>query len=202
MSNKPAPKAKTKAKPAAKPAKVKTLNFQQRVFVAEYLKDRNGTQAAIRAGYSPKTAQQQASDLLLKPLVRDAIEAVVIKAEQKAELTVERTLREVARLAFFDPRKLLNADGSPKPITELDDDTAACLAGLDIMEQYEGTGADRVFVGYIKKYKIADKNAALDKAMKHLGQYQRDNEQVMNPLASILQRIAGSSLPVKKDTPE
>lgn len=186
---------KKKAVPKKAPVKPKGgLTFQQRVFVAEYLKDRNGTQAAIRAGYSAKTAQQQSSDLLLKPLVRAAIEAVVVKAEAKAELTVERTLREVARLAFFDPRKLLNPDGSPKPINELDDDTAAGIAGMDIQEQYEGSGADRVFVGYVKKYKIADKNAALEKAMKHLGQYERDNAQIVNPLAELFKQVIGTPL--------
>lgn len=178
-------------------AKVKVkkgLTIQQRLFVAEYLRDRNGTQAAIRAGYSPRTAQQQASDLLLKPLIREQIEAFVIKAEEKASLTVERTLREVARLAFFDPRKLLNPDGSPKPINELDDDTAACLAGMEIMEQFEGSGSDRVFVGHVKKYKIADKNAALEKAMKHLGQYEKDNAQTMNPLAELFRQVVGTPL--------
>ena len=171
-------KPATKKRAATVKAKVKTeLTFQQRVFVAEYLKDRNGTQAAIRAGYKANSAQEQASRLLSNAMVREAIEAFVIKAEEKAALTVERTLREVARLAFFDPRKLLKDDGSPKPITELDDDTAACLAGLEVLESYEGSGEERVFVGHVKKYKIADKNAALEKAMKHLGLYEKDNEQ-------------------------
>lgn len=153
------------------------LTFQQRVFVAEYIKDRNGTQAAIRAGYKPNAAQEQASRLLSNAMIRQRIEELITKVSERAELTAERTLREVARLAFFDPRKLLNPDGSPKPITELDDDTAAGLAGLEVLEQYEGIGPDRVFVGHIKKYKIADKNSALEKAMKHLGLYERDNSQ-------------------------
>ena len=96
--------------------------------------------------------------------------------------------------AYFDPRKLLNDDGSPKPITELDDDTAACLAGLDIQEVYEGSGADRVFVGYVKKYKIADKNSALDKAMKHLGLFEKDNAQKVDPFAELLAAIQGTPL--------
>ena len=72
-------------------------------------------------------------------------------------------------MAFFDPRRLLNADGSPKPINELDDDTAAVLAGMDISEEYIGTGEDRRFVGYTKKVKLADKVGALTLAMRHLG---------------------------------
>lgn len=188
------------AKPAAKKAASKTakepkstgLSFQQRVFVAEYLKDRNGTQAAIRAGYSANSAYSQAERLLRNVEIKAQIEAFVVKAEEKAGLTVERTLREVARVAYFDPRKLLNPDGSPKPINELDDDTAACLAGLEIQEQFEGSGADRVFVGYVKKYKIADKNSALDKAMKHLGLFEKDNKQQSSSLAELFKQVQGT----------
>lgn len=187
------PKSKAPSSHAAA-VKPKGLTFQQRVFVAEYIKDRNGTQAAIRAGYSANSAQEQSSVLLSKPMVKASIEAFVIRAEEKAGLTIERTLREVARLAFFDPRKLLNPDGSPKPINELDDDTAAGLAGMDIQEQFEGSGAERVFVGYVKKYKIADKNSALEKAMKHLGLYEKDNAQQTNPLAELFKQVVGTPL--------
>lgn len=202
MASKPAAKPSKKATPPKKPAAKapKGLNYQQRLFAAEYLKDRNGTQAAIRAGYSPKTAQEQSSRLLSNVMIRDLIEAVVIKAEEKVGLTVERTLQELARMAFFDPRKLFNADGSPKQITELDDDTAAALAGLDVHEEYTGQGEDKVFVGYTKKYKLVDKNAAIDKAMKHFGQYKRDNEQTMNPMLEFLKGLSGNSaLPIVKD---
>ena len=203
MASKPAAKPSKKATPPKKPATPakapKGLNYQQRLFAAEYLKDRNGTQAAIRAGYSAKTAYSIAEQLLRKPEIQASIEAVVMKAEQKVGLTVERTLQELARMAFFDPRKLFNADGSPKPITELDDDTAAALAGLDVHEEYTGSGEDRVFVGYTKKYKLVDKNAAIDKAMKHFGQYKRDNEQAMNPLVDFLKGLSGNSaLPIVK----
>lgn len=187
------PKSKAPSSHAAA-VKPKGLTFQQRVFVAEYIKDRNGTQAAIRAGYSANSAQEQSSVLLSKPMIKASIEAFVIRAEEKAVLTIERTLREVARLAFFDPRKLLNPDGSPKPINELDDDTAAGLAGMDIQEQFEGSGAERVFVGYVKKYKIADKNSALEKAMKHLGLYEKDNAQQTNPLAELFKQVIGTPL--------
>lgn len=197
MTKTPKPKAQ-EPKPATKQrtrtVKPKVLTFQQRVFVAEYIKDRNGTQAAIRTGYKANSAQEQASRLLSNAMVREAIDAFVIKAEEKAGLTIERTLREVARLAYFDPRKLLNPDGSPKPINELDDETAACLAGMDILEQFEGTGDERQFVGYVKKYKIADKNAALEKAMKHLGLYEKDNEQKSDPLAELFKQVIGTPL--------
>ena len=66
-----------------------SLNDKQRRFVAEYLKDQNGTQAAIRAGYSKKTAQVQSSDLLSKPMVREAINEKLEKVEEDALVTVQ-----------------------------------------------------------------------------------------------------------------
>lgn len=185
-------------KPAAK-AKAEAprgLTPQMRIFVAEYLKDRNGTQAAIRAGYSKASAASQAERLLKKAEICAAVEEGLSRITAKCELSVERTLREVARLAYFDPRKLFNEDGSPKKITELDDDTAAAIQGVDVAT----IGNSEVGFGQVLKYKVADKNSALDKAMKHLGQYKIDNEQ-SNPgdaLASLLGKISatGSRLPV------
>jgi phage terminase small subunit len=91
-------------------------------------------------------------------------------------VTVERVLQEYARLGFFDPRKLFNDDGSPKGIHELDDDTAAVLAGLEVMEIWEGRGEERQFVGYLKKYKLVDKKGALDSIAKHLGMFVEKHE--------------------------
>lgn len=78
-------------------------------------------------------------------------------------------MQEYARLAFFDPRKLFRADGSPKPIEALDDDTAAALTSIDVREEYEGSGEERVFVGYTKKYRLANKMGALNSLAKHMG---------------------------------
>lgn len=99
-------------------------------------------------------------------------------------LSAERTRLEIARIAYFDPRKMFSPNGHPLSITELDDDTAACVAGLEVLEQYEGSGDERVKVGEIKKWKIADKNAALEKAAKIIGLFEKDNAQ-SRPVVSI-----------------
>lgn len=138
-------------------------------FAEEYLVDLNATQAAIRSGYSPKTAGVQGFELLKKPQIAEFIRKKQEKRAIRTNITADRVLQELGRIALFDPRNLLNADGSPKPINELDDDTAAVLAGMDISEEYEGSGEDRKFIGYTKKMKFADKVGALTLAMRHLG---------------------------------
>jgi phage terminase small subunit len=173
------------------------------LFIAEYIKDGNGQRAAIAAGYSPKTARAQASRLLTRAQVKAEVEQakaeVIQKVKRRAGISLERVLVELARIAFFDPRSLFDPDGNPLAITDLDDDTAAVIAGLDVLEEFDGTGRERVLVGHIKKWRLADKKGALDMLMKHLGGYKEDNEQVMNPLTTLLARIGKSTLQVVRD---
>ena len=158
------------------------LNPKQARFVDEYLIDLNATQAAIRAGYSPRRAEVTGSEMVGKRNIAEAIAAKRKRLEIKTEITQERVLKEYAKLAFFDPRKLLNADGSPKPINELDDDTAAAIAGLDIEEANENRGV-------VRKYKIADKKGALDSVARHLGMFNdKLNLNVTDALAERLSR--------------
>lgn len=141
----------------------------------------------------------EASRMLDNPKIALRVAELKERITNAGIASAERVLLEASRIATFDPRKLFKDDGSPKPIMELDDDTAAALAGLDIHEEYEGSGNDRVFIGYAKKYKVADKNSALEKLFKHHGLYELDNKQKTDPLTELLKSISGAALPVVKD---
>ncbi|MCP1404437.1 terminase small subunit [Achromobacter insolitus] len=146
-----------------------SLNEKQRRFAAEYLIDLNAKQAAIRAGYSPKTAESQGSRLLSNAKVAKAIQAGKEARAARTEITQDRVLQELARLAFFDIRQLYHEDGRLKAPHELDDDTAAAVAQLESIEEYAGRGEDREAIGTTKKAKTFSKDAALALAMRHLG---------------------------------
>lgn len=163
-------------KPRTKAGTGKSAARERRLaFVHAYLRNgHNGLQAAITAGYSPKTAGQAAHTVLKDIEVQNIIRQSAKKAEESSGLSVERTLKEIARLAYYDPRKLYDEKGNLKTIPELDDDTAAGIAGLEVTEEFEGRGEEREMIGYTKKVKLADKNAALDKAMKFHGLYAAD----------------------------
>lgn len=153
-------------------------------FVEAYLSNGgNATDAAIQAGYSPKTAHVQGSNLLKDIKVSAMLESRRAQVCSKLEISTERILQERARLSFFDVRKLFDSNGSPIPVHELDDDSAAAIAGLEVVEQFDGNGEDRKFVGYLKKYKLADKGASLTALEKHLGMYEKDNSQKNTPLS-------------------
>lgn len=99
------------------------------------------------------------------------------KRAAKTGLTADRVLSELEKIVFSDSRKLYREDGSLKSPSEWDDDTAGFVAGLKVTEEYEGRGEDRQLVGYTKEVKQWDKLAAIDKAMKHLGLFEKDNAQ-------------------------
>jgi phage terminase small subunit len=159
------------------------LTPKQEKFAEEYLVDLNALRA-YRAAYpnckSDNAAGVEGHRLLKNPKIADYVRKRMQDRQDRTEITQDRVLKEYAKLGFFDPRKLFNADGSPREIADLDDDTAAAIAGLDVLEVYEGTGADRVFTGYIKKYKIANKIGALDSMAKHLGLF-IDRQEVSGP---------------------
>ena len=80
-------------------------------------------------------------------------------------------------------------DGSPVPIHMLDDDTAACIGGIDVVS----IGNAEHGIGQVLKYKIWDKNSAIEKIYKQLGLYEEDNRQKTDPLKALLDKIATSN---------
>lgn len=150
------------------------LTPKQERFVQEYLIDLNATQAAIRAGYSQRTARQIGDENLSKPDISAAIQAAKAARSERTHITQDRVLQELARIAFFDLRKLYREDGSLKAMHELDDDAAAVLAGVEVVEtqgnaEFGGEDGARHIPEFVKKAKVFDKNTALTLAMRHLG---------------------------------
>lgn len=140
---------------------------RQEQFVAEYLVDLNATQAAIRAGYSAKWAASNIDKVLKNTEIQNAIQSSLSKRSEKTAVTADMVLRELARIAFADTRSLYREDGSMKLPHEMDDDTAAALAGVDTFEETSG-GA---LAGYTRKVRRWEKTKALELLGKHLGMF-------------------------------
>ena len=164
------------------------------LFVEQYKRNGgNGKDAAIAAGYARKCANRQAYILLQRPDVKALIEKrnqeIISEAERETGLSIQNTLRELARMVHVDPRRFMNDKGGLKDISELDDECAAALASIDVFEEYAGRGEDRELIGYTKRIKFWDKNAAIDKAMKHLGLFKADNQQKPAPTIPVFNII-------------
>lgn len=143
------------------------LTDREQRFVSEYLVDLNATQAAIRAGYSEKTARQQASRLLTKDDVVAAIAERKVVQLAKADLTAIRVLEELRRLAFSDVRGLFDDVGHLRSLTELTDEQAAAIASVEI-EVRRPKGAEKdADIETIHKIKVWDKPRTLEMLAKH-----------------------------------
>lgn len=141
-------------------------------FAHEYVIDLNATQAYIRAGYKARgqTASSAAELLLRNVEIQLLVSALQRDRLQSMELSQERVLRELARLAFSDIRKAYNDDGSMKLPHELDDDTAAAVSGIETLTTSTGGGGEEAALSLItKKMKLYDKGTALTLAMRHHG---------------------------------
>lgn len=148
----------------------KQLKARQRRtrFIKEYLLDHNATRAATAAGYSEKSAHVTGHRLLNQANVKKELAAAHEKINAKLEVSVERVRDELARLAFYDPRKFFKDDGSLKPISELDEDTAMAIGGLDVVELFAGNGDERAQIGFAKKLKLADRGMNLERLGRYL----------------------------------
>jgi phage terminase small subunit len=101
------------------------LTKKQQLFIDEYLIDLNATQAAIRAGYSLKTAHNRGYELRHLPTIQAQIAEKMAQRAQQLALDQNRVVLEIARLAFNDPRRAFAANGRLLPVQDWPDEVAA-----------------------------------------------------------------------------
>lgn len=132
------------------------LNEKQKRFADEYLIDLNATQAAIRAGYSPRSAAEQASRLLKNAKVRAYIDERMAELSRRTGVNQERILRELARIAFVNAPDLINMeDATVREDATVDDMAAIASVRVKIIPTENGQGIER-------EIRLADKIRALD----------------------------------------
>jgi phage terminase small subunit len=144
------------------------LTPKQNRFVAEYLVDLNATQAAIRAGYSKRTATEQSYDLLRKPQIRAMIDEAMVKRAERVEVKADDVLRELMRVGLADISQAYDKNGQLKPLHEMSEDVRRAIAGVEVEELYEGHGDDRVRIGSLVKVRFWDKTRGLEMLGRHL----------------------------------
>lgn len=170
------------------------LSPKQKRFIEEFLLDLNGTAAYKRAGYNAKGhgAEVNAAKLLSNTEVASAISAAQAKRSRRTEVNADRVIQELAAIAFADPRKLFNADGSTKPLHEVDDDTRGAL----VIEVNQGTDSEGNPT-FTRRTKFACKLIALDRLARHLGLL---NDKItvkgdaQDPIRLLIQSIQGSAI--------
>ena len=144
------------------------LTARQKLFCDEYLKDRNGQQAALRAGYSKFNAKEQASRMLTKAHVKNYIDSLTKKVSEESKITATTILQELLRLARVDLAGAYDEKGNLLPVKEMPEDVRRAISSIDVFEEYEGYGKERVNIGKTKKIKFHDKTRSLELLGKHL----------------------------------
>lgn len=145
------------------------LTDKQRRFVDEYLVDLNATQAAIRAGYSQKTASSQGERLLRNVEVSLAVQEAQAKRSTRVQADADYVLRRLVEIDQMDVLDIMRDDMSLKPVSEWPLVWRRYLSGFDLGEMFEGRGEEREMVGVLKKIKWPDKVKNLELLGRHVG---------------------------------
>ena len=156
------------------------MTSKQEKFCHEIVKGKSQADA-YRLAFKPKRAKAKtihdmASKAAKKPEVIQRVKELLAPVIAQTRLTAERWQLELDRCALGDVRKMFDGHGNPLDIHALGDDEAPCIAGFEILEEFEGRGEDRTPIGYTRKYKLVDKLKALELAGKTRGYYVEKHE--------------------------
>lgn len=141
------------------------LTGKQRRFVEEYLVDLNATQAAIRAGYSPRTAYAVAHENLRKPQIAAAVANAQQARSERTKIDADWILRRLAEEAEADLADLYSEDGTLRPVKEWPAIwRKGLVAGLDVEEVKSSDGV----IAQVRKVKLSDRTRRLELIGKHV----------------------------------
>ena len=163
-------------------------NIKYEMWAQAFFKTKDPDEAARSSGFKcglAKTGSTAAATTMIRMLKRPEVKARLNElAERSASrivLTKTRVLKETCRIAFTDPRRCFNTDGSLVNIEDLPEDVARAISSIEVDELFVGSGKDRVKVGHTKKIKFWDKGAALTNLMKFYKLFSDDDGRDKTP---------------------
>lgn len=141
------------------------LTAKRERFITEYLIDLDPKRAAIRAGYSPKSAAGQGYRLLAQGSVRTRVDEEIALRSKRTGINADRVVRELAKVAFVNAADVIDC-GSETMGPGADENTAAAIASVKIkgIPAEKGSGVER-------EIKLSDRLKALELLGRHLGMF-------------------------------
>lgn len=140
------------------------MTAKQKRFVDEYLIDLNATQAAIRAGYSVKTANEQAARLLANVSIQEAISKKMAERSKRTGVNQDRVVLELAKIAFVKMTDVVDSNGRIR--ADASEDDLACIESIKYKRSDNDSGGN-----VEREVKVASKLKALELLGKHLGMW-------------------------------
>ena len=159
------------------------ITARQSLFAQEFLVDLNATQAAIRAGYSPNTANEQAVRLMAKPEVKAEVERLQAQSANTLQISRERVLLELSKIAFSDIKKLYQTNQRKfvyKSVSDIPDEFWPAISAIKITPSEWG---DSIHIT------LHNKIGALEMLGRHLGLFEADNAQKQAITINVIGRI-------------
>jgi phage terminase small subunit len=140
------------------------LTDKQSAFVREYLVDLNATQAAVRAGYSARTADKVGSELLGKTRVREAVDEALRGRAVRVEVRQDDVLRELLNLALVDIGDAFDGEGRLKDLSAMPPGVRRAISSIEVEEHADEDG----ILVVTRKLRFWDKPKSLELLGKHL----------------------------------
>ena len=137
------------------------LTPKQQRFVEEYLIDLNATQAAIRAGYSPRTANEQGAQNLAKLSISEAIAEAQAEREERTKIDADYVLKRLVEIDQMDVLDIMDDDGNVKPLRDWPKIWRQYISNIETISMDDGEG-------WLKKIKWPDKTKNLELLGKHV----------------------------------
>lgn len=162
-------------KPKRKPRQDQKGKHREKAFALAYIKDPNATRAAIAVGLSPKGAHTEGCKLLKKPYVADLLQKHRQRLEDRTQVTVERLLAELGKVAFASMADYFTVDDEGQPqldMSQLAPEQWAAIGEITTEVYWDGPKDQQREVKRTK-FKLHDKLGAIDKALRHLGGYSK-----------------------------
>lgn len=161
---------------------------QKKIIFAQKFVELGNASEAYRHSYSTKnmkakTVTENASRLMSDSNVLAMIEELQKEAQKRTEVTIDKLVHEASHSAFFDPRKMFNELGQLKDIGDLDESTARAISEITVRIERSEEGE---LPAQVVKIKANDKLGAIDKLLRHLGGYDKDNQQKNKVVVSSL----------------
>lgn len=161
-----------------------------KIFCKEYIVDFNATQAAIRAGYSKKTAGSIGQENLTKPEIQEEIKKLIEERSNRTEITADRVLQELAKIGFSDILDFVEVSSTGITFNEIPEDKGGVISEVSSSDTKYGTNI---------KIKLHDKLNALDKIARHLGGFYKDKEEPADPDGGKITKIVKTVVYKPKD---
>ncbi|WP_179022045.1 terminase small subunit [Winogradskyella forsetii] len=152
---------------------LRPLNAKQKRFCEELVVDMNQTQAAIRAGYSKKTARIQASQLLTKLNVKHYVEELKAEILEKSKMSIDECIQKLTSMARYDITDFFDEKGVMKNLSDIPEGSRLAIESLDVDEIKSG----ELVIGETKKLKLSSRRQNIIELLKYQGAYAKDNEQ-------------------------